>query len=216
MPSSELTGIRHSSYLIPLPESGTWMKMLEGDQLPKVKAYALNSQIQASAVLHCIHFLVECAVTGCLVRFRLGPDRRKSRPWFWRRRLLASRHSPPHEKKKGHHRLLYSPSIPFCSALKRLGSFNPTPKKLGLMDSALGALPHLLIRATISPLLIFSLRVALSLTWTSRETLNAWHEAKKAMRKYLVDHVAGSMKQRMLGFVAPSDIWRDRPWDRFK
>jgi hypothetical protein len=106
-----------------LPISEAWMDMFETNQLPKVKAYVLNGQIQASAVLHCIHFLVECAVTGHLVRFRPGPDRRKSRPWFWRRRQLASRHSPPHirrcPKKTGHHHSSYAPFIPFSFGSKK-------------------------------------------------------------------------------------------------
>jgi len=84
------------------------------------------------------------------------------------------------------------------------------PKKLRVMDSALESLLPLLNRATVSPLLIFALRVALSLTCTSRE-VNLWGEAKKAMTKYLVDEAG--LKPRILGFVAPNNIWQDRPWD---
>ena len=185
------------------------------NQLPEVKAYVLNGQIQASAILHCVHFLVECATTGRLLRFWSGSqDRRKSRPWIWRRRQLANRHLPPHirrcPKKKGHHSS-YSPFVPFSSALKKVYLLF-TPKKL--MNSTLKSLLLVLNRATISPLLIFALRVGLSLTCTSRETVNLWGEVKKAMTKYLVDEAG--LKPRMLGFVAPHNIWRDRPWDRFK
>ena len=90
----------------------------------------------------------------------------------------------------------------------------PMPNKLRPMKSALGSLLRLLNGATISSQLIFALRVALSLTWTSREFENLWREAKIAMTKYLVDEAG--LESRMLGFVAPQNIWRDRPWDRFK
>ena len=163
--------------------------MFESSQLPRVKAYMLDGQIQASAILHCIHFLVECAVTGCLVRFRPGADR-KSRPWIWRRRQLASRHSPPHircQMKTGHPCSSYSPFIPFSLVLKHMDPLMPVPNKLRPMNSALGSLLHLLNHATVSPKLVFALRVALSLTCTSRNILNLWHEAKRAMTKYLVD-----------------------------
>jgi len=187
--------------------------MFETNQLPKVKEYVLNGQIQASAVLYCIHFLVECATTSRVMRFRSGSqDRRKSRPWIWRRRQLASKHLPPHirrcPKKKGHHHPSYSPFIPFSSALKKADFVTANLKP---MDSALESLLPVLNRATVSPLLIFALRVGLSLTCTSRE-VNLWREAKKAMTKYLVDEAG--LKSRMLGFVAPSNIWQDRPWDR--
>jgi len=217
VPSSELAGIRYSSYLYrrpPGPISGGWTDMFETDQLPKVKAYVLNGEIQASAIIHCVHFLVQCAVTGLLVRFRPGPDRRKSRPWIWRR----SRHSPPHIHylKKAEHprRSSYAPFIPFSSVLKYMDPLMPMPNKLRPMKSALGSLLRLLNGATISSQLIFALRVALSLTWTSREFENLWREAKIAMTKYLVDEAG--LESRMLGFVAPQNIWRDRPWDRFK
>jgi len=191
--------------------------MFETNQLPKVKAYVLNGQTQGSAVVHCIHSLVEWATTGHLMRFRSGSqDRRKSQPWIWRRRQLAIKHLPPHirrcPKKKGHHHSSYSPFIPFSLALKKKTDFIMV--NLKPMDSALESLLPVLKHATVSPLLIFALRVALSLTCTSRETVNLWGEVKKAMTKYLVDEAG--LKPRMLGFVAPHNIWRDRPWDRFK
>jgi len=191
--------------------------MFETNQFPKVKAYVLNGQIQASAVLHCIHSLVECATTGCLLRFRsCSQDRRKSRPWIWRRRQLASKHLPPHirrcPKKKGHHHSSYSPFIPFSSALKKVDPLRDLATEK-LMDSALESLLPLLNRATSSPFLIFALRVGLSLTCTSRKRINLWGEAKRAMVKYLLVDEAG-LKPRILGFVAPSNIWQDRPWDR--
>lgn len=73
------------------------------------------------------------------------------------------------------------------SVLKHMDPLMPVPNKLRPMNSALGSLLHLLNHATVSPKLVFALRVALSLTCTSRNILNLWHEAKRAMTKYLVD-----------------------------
>lgn len=215
-PSSRLAVFNHSFYLHSRTTISpvNWVDMLETNRLPKVTAHMLSGQVQASAVLHCIHFLVVCAVTGCLVRFRPGTDRKKSRPWIWRRRLLVSRHLPPHKRKTGNYHSSYTPLIPFSSALNRLNLITPDPNKLRYMDGALRSLLHLLNRATISPLLIFALRVALSITWTSRVTLDIWPEVRKAMKKHVDHAAAGSTNLRMLGFVDPSNVWRDRPWNR--
>ncbi len=190
---------------------------------PKTQALILNGQIQASGVLHCIHFLVENALTDHVMRFIAHrKDKRKTSPWLWRTRRTyrpVSRLSCRlHVHTKGRH--CRASQLPFHTKLSWQSDIpldwadhkDSTRGTLvaAVINCVLQALPRLLDHATPSPQLVFALRVAASLDCNSTRFATQWRTIKKAITRYLVNKAGLQHSPRISrhSFVSASNVWR--------
>jgi hypothetical protein len=190
---------------------------------PKTQALILNDQIQASGVLHCIHFLVENAMTDHVMRFVAHrKDKRKTSPWLWRTRRP---HRPVSRLScrlrvhtKGRH--CRASQLPFHTKLSWQSGIpldwadhkNLTRGTLvaTVLSCVLQALPRLLNYATPSPQLVFALRIAASLDCNSTRYATQWRTTKKVITRYLINEAGLRHGPRISrqSFVSASNVWR--------
>ena len=189
----------------------------------KTRALILNGQIQASGVLHCIHFLVENAMTDHVMRFTAHrKDKWKTSPWLWRtrrtRRPVSRLSCRLHVHTKGRHcrasqlpfhkKLSWQSGIPLDWAdhkdLTR-GTLVAT-----VISCVLQALPRLLDYATPSPQLVFALRIAASLDCNSTRFATQWRTTKKVITRYLTNEAGlqHGPKISRRSFVSASNVWQ--------